>query len=71
LSEEPVCCDSVKVGKTLIERNSHDSSVIAPDPDSYWTMYKKVKDAVEGKSQYYIDRVSTSPATNKIFRERE
>nr|AIO11839.1 hemocyanin-like protein [Coptotermes formosanus] len=46
----------VQVGKTVIERNSHDSSIVAPTPDSYRTFWKKVTDAVEGKTQYYIDR---------------
>jgi hypothetical protein len=60
---------SVLAGKTVIERNSHDSSVISPDPESYWTMYKKMKEAYEGKSQYYIDRVSTLHATDEIPRK--
>jgi hypothetical protein len=58
LFEESVCCFSVQAGKTMIERNSKDFSVVSPDPDSYRTMYKKVQDAFESKTQYYIDKVS-------------
>jgi hypothetical protein len=58
LPEQCVCCFSVQVGKTVIERNSEDFSVISPDPDRFRTMYKKVQDAFDSKTQYYIDRVS-------------
>ncbi|RDS75648.1 hypothetical protein, partial [Alteriqipengyuania lutimaris] len=46
----------VGAGKTVIERNSHDSNIIAPERDSYRTFYKKVQEAYEGKSQYYVDK---------------
>jgi hypothetical protein len=60
VSEKPVWCFSVQAGKTVIERNSQDSSIISPTPDSYRTFYKKVHDAIDGKSKYYIDKVSSA-----------
>jgi hypothetical protein len=49
---------TVQAGKTVIERNSEDFSVISHDPDRYRTMYKKVQDAFDSKTQYFIDKVS-------------
>jgi len=60
VSEELVWCFSVQAGKTVIERNSQDSSIISPIPDSYRTIYKKVQDAIDGKTKYYIDKVSSA-----------
>ncbi|XP_069705755.1 allergen Cr-PI-like [Periplaneta americana] len=45
----------VEAGKTVIERKSHDSSIISDSHDSYRNLFKKVSDALEGKDQYYID----------------
>jgi hypothetical protein len=56
----------VQAGKTVIERNSEDFSVIAQDPERYRTMYKKVQDAFDSKTQYFIDRVSTSHAIGEM-----
>jgi len=52
-----VWCFPVSTGKTVIERNSHDSTIVSPDRDSYRTLYRKVQDAIDGKSQYLIDGV--------------
>jgi hypothetical protein len=49
---------AVQVGKTTIQRNSRESNVVAPDNPSYRTLLRKVGDALEGKDQFYIDRVS-------------
>jgi hypothetical protein len=48
----------VQVGKTTIQRNSRESNVVAPDYPSYRTLLRKVGEALEGKDQFYIDRVS-------------
>jgi hypothetical protein len=45
---------------TTILRNSRDSSVVTPDYPSYRTLLRKVNEALEGKEQFYIDRVSTA-----------
>jgi hypothetical protein len=45
---------------TTILRNSRDSSVVTPDYPSYRTLLRKVTEALEGKEQFYIDRVSTA-----------
>ena len=47
----------MKVGKNVIERNSHDSSVVAHEQDSYRVLYKKIIEAYEGKSPYQNDNV--------------
>jgi hypothetical protein len=60
VSQNPVWCFSVNVGKTVIERNSKDSSIIAPTPESYRILFKKVNDALEGKTKYFIDKVSSA-----------
>ena len=41
----------------MIDRNSHDSSVVAHEQDSYRVFYKKVAEAYEGKSVYNVDKV--------------
>ncbi|XP_069705756.1 allergen Cr-PI-like [Periplaneta americana] len=46
----------VKAGKTVIERKSHDSSIISDSHDSYRILLKKVTNGLQGKDQYYIDR---------------
>ena len=47
----------MKVGKNVIERNSHESTVVAHEEDSYRVLYKKISEAHEGKSTYEVDRL--------------
>jgi hypothetical protein len=51
---------TVQEGKTMIQRNSRESSVVTPDYPSYRTLLRKVNDALEDKEKFYIDRVSTA-----------
>ena len=48
----------LKNGKTVIERNSKDSTVSVPDFTSFRVLSKKVEDALQGKSQFYVNDVS-------------
>ncbi|KAJ9574111.1 hypothetical protein L9F63_008525, partial [Diploptera punctata] len=47
----------VKVGKNVIERKSHESSVVAHEEDSYRVLYKKIAEAKEGKGAYEVDKL--------------
>jgi hypothetical protein len=64
---EPV---AVQAGKTTIQRNSRDSNVVAPDFPSYRTLLRKVGEALEGKDQFYIDKVSLRSVTTTSIIEK-
>ncbi|PSN36666.1 Allergen Cr-PI [Blattella germanica] len=43
-------------GKNAIERNSHESTVVAKEQDTPKVLYKKVNEAYEGKATYNYDK---------------
>lgn len=48
----------LKSGKNTIERSSSDFSVTVEDMTSFRVLYKTVEEALQGKSQFYVNNVS-------------